>query len=113
MIVQEEKRGDAVVLSPEGALGEAPLKELEMCVARHEKGKVVLDLSRLTHINSQGVSFILNTWRRFARAKGRLVIAGVRGQVAEVFAVTRIHTFVPVAEDVDQAISRLDRGEES
>ena len=113
MIVHEEKRGDIVVMAPEGALGEAPLKELEESVGKFEQGKVVIDLSRLTHINSQGVSFILNTWRRFTRAKGRLVIAGARGPVSEVFAVTRIRTFVPMADDVGQAVALLERPAES
>lgn len=113
MIVHEEKRGDTVVLTPEGALGEAPLKEFEESVGKFEKGKVVIDLSRLTHINSQGVSFLLNVWRRFTRAKGRLVIAGARGQVAEVFAVTRINTFVPMADDTAQAIARLEHSAEA
>lgn len=107
MIYREEQREGCCVISPEGSFGEEPLHELEEAVTRHEKDRVVMDLAQVTRINSQGVTFILSAWRRLRRSGGGFILAAARGKVNEVFEITRIGSFVPMAGDVAEAVRRL------
>lgn len=103
MIVNEEEEGDIVFVTAEGALGEDPLYHLEEVMTRRAAGKAVLDLSRVTRINSQGVSFLLACLRRAQRSGGQFVLSGPRGRVNEVFDVTRLGAFIAIVSNRDAA----------
>jgi anti-sigma B factor antagonist len=68
------------------------------------RANVVLDLSGLQYISSAGLSSILAAAKRVQARKGRLAVAGLKGLVKEVFAITGFETVLPTYPDVETAI---------
>jgi anti-sigma B factor antagonist len=67
-------------------------------------GKVVLDLSGLDYISSAGLSSILGAAKKVQEREGRLLIAGLKGLVKEVFAISGFETLLATFPDVESAI---------
>jgi anti-sigma B factor antagonist len=65
---------------------------------------VVLDLSGLDYVSSAGLSSILGAAKRLEGRNRRLVIAGLKGLVKEVFAISGFETVLPSFPDVESAI---------
>jgi anti-sigma B factor antagonist len=68
------------------------------------RANVVLDLSGLLYISSLGLSSLLGAAKRVQARNGRLAIAGLRGLVKEVFAISGFETVLPTYPDVETAI---------
>ncbi|MFI5167074.1 MAG: STAS domain-containing protein [Thermoanaerobaculales bacterium] len=68
------------------------------------RANVVLDLSGLLYISSLGLSSLLGAAKRVQARSGRLAIAGLRGLVKEVFAISGFETVLPTYPDVETAI---------
>ena len=67
-------------------------------------GNVVLDLSGLDYVSSAGLSSILGAAKRVQGRNGRLVVAGLKGLVKEVFAISGFETVLPTYPDLESAI---------
>jgi anti-anti-sigma factor len=65
---------------------------------------VVLDFSGLDYVSSAGLSSILGAAKRVQARSGRLVVAGLKGLVKEVFAISGFETVLPTVPDVESAI---------
>ncbi len=68
-------------------------------------GNVVLDLSGLQYVSSAGLSSILGAAKSAQARGGRLAIAGLRGLVKEVFAISGFETVLSTYPDVETAIA--------
>ncbi len=78
----------------------------EQCSTWIDSGSanVVLDLSGLDYVSSAGLSSILGAAKRVQGRNGRLVVAGLKGLVKEVFAISGFETVLPTFPDVESAI---------
>ena len=68
------------------------------------RANVVLDLSGLEYVSSAGLSSILGAAKRVQSRSGRLAVAGLRGLVKEIFAISGFETVLPTYPDVETAI---------
>jgi anti-anti-sigma factor len=68
-----------------------------------EERRIVIDLSALDYMSSAGVRSILLLARQLKEVRGMLAIAGARGMVKEVFAITNLDSVFPCFETVGQA----------
>jgi anti-sigma B factor antagonist len=69
------------------------------------KGNIALDLSGLDYVSSAGLSSILGAAKQVQARGGRLVIAGPKGLVKEVFAISGFETVLSIFPDVESAIT--------
>jgi anti-sigma B factor antagonist len=67
--------------------------------------RVVLDLSRLTFIDSTGLTLAVTEYQRAAREGVELVLAGATENVLEVFRLTGLDVTMPMAPDVASALA--------
>ena len=65
----------------------------------------VLDLSGLDYVSSAGLSGILGAAKRAQARNARFVVAGLKGLVKEVFAISGFETVLSVFPDVESAIA--------
>ena len=106
--------GTLQVLRLSGRLDSAGSPELERSLRDALAGGrlvtgLVVDLSALDFISSAGLRVLLLAAKqlRAATPPGRLVMAGVRGNVREVFEMSGFLTLFPAADSVDDAVAQL------
>lgn len=68
------------------------------------RANVVLDLSGLAYVSSAGLSSILGAAKRVQARSGRFAVAGLKGLVKEIFAISGFETVLPTYPDVETAI---------
>ena len=80
-------------------------------IIRQKCGDVVVDLQRVSFVDSTGLAVLLNALRRLTRARRRLGVVIGDGAVKRAFDVTRLHWTFDVFADVDNALARSRGGE--
>lgn len=110
MKLSDEERSGVLVIRLAGprleAVGVPAFKE-EMA-ARIDKGhrKLVLDLSRIEFVDSAGLGAIVASLKRLG-PQGTLAIAGVKGAVGKLFALTKMDRVFPLYDSIDAAIAGM------
>lgn len=83
------------------ALREALIVAAELC------GKVVVDLSGVTFLDSTGLGVLVGAVKTRS-GHGSMCLAGPTGLVAKVLSVTRLDQVIPIHADVAAAVSASD-----
>ena len=112
--LSEREDAGTVVLTVGGELDVAAAPSLsdklnELIRLKH--GDVVVDLQRVSFVDSTGLAVLLNALRRLTRARRRMGVVIGDGAVKRAFDVTRLHWTFDVFEDVDGALARSHGGE--
>ena len=69
------------------------------------KRRLLLNLAKLTQVDSSGVGVIVDTYVSLKRQDGDLKLLCPRGRVLEVLTLFRLVTTIPSFEDEDQALA--------
>lgn len=69
--------------------------------------RLLLDLSELSYISSAGLRVILVAAKKMKAAGGKLVLAGLSAQVAEVFEISGFNRILDIEPDHASAEARL------
>ena len=92
-----------LMLGPEG-------QEFETLVANligQGYRQFVLDMSRVTHIDSTGIGRCIASLNKISKAGGKLYMAGATGQVRDGFRVTRLDRIFHFYDDVPAATAAM------
>ena len=112
--LSERDEVGAVLLTVGGELDMAAAPSLSDSlngVIRLKHGDVVIDLRRVSFVDSTGLAVLLNALRRLTRARRRMAVVIGEGAVKRAFEVTRLHWTFDVFDDVDDALARSRGGE--
>ena len=110
----ERDEDGAVLLTVGGELDVAAAPQLSEKlndVIRLKHGDVVVDLRRVSFVDSTGLAVLLNALRRLTRARRRMAVVIGEGAVKRAFEVTRLHWTFDVFDDADDALARSRGGE--
>jgi stage II sporulation protein AA (anti-sigma F factor antagonist) len=102
-----EQRGEAVVLAVRGPLIGAEAGRLRKRIAKALEGGadwLVLDVSGVPFLDSQGLELLVDTTERLIRAGKALRICGANEILAEVFDLTDVAPMLEQFGDVDAAV---------
>jgi len=105
--VRSRREGGAIVLSAEGEVtvfSSPALREVLRRAAEEKPGRLVLDLSQTSYIDSSGVATLVEALQSVNRHQGQLVLAGMNDRVRGVFEIARLHTVFRIASDVQEAL---------
>ena len=80
--------------------------DLEPAPGEEPPRKNILDLTACTFIDSSGLGMLVTHHVRCEKHGVRLIAAGLRPRVRQLFKITRIDTVIPIAETVDEAEAR-------
>ena len=67
---------------------------------------LVVDMSRLTFMDSWSLHAILTAWRALRSAGGTLVLAGPTGEVRRILELSGADTLVTIRDSVQEAVGR-------
>jgi anti-anti-sigma factor len=108
--VRTEVAGGVAVYRIVGRLDALTSPNLESAVGSALSGgnpRIIFDMAEVAFVSSAGLRVILKTAKQAAAAKGGLVIFGLQSAVNEVFEISGLQKFIPVASDETEARSRL------
>ena len=100
--------GDVLVLrfesSAELVMGSRELTELARCLPDPNDSKVVLDLSRVSRIDSSGLGELMRLYTHLVRAEGALKVVNPSPPLARVLRMTRIDSVLETHDDETAAL---------
>ena len=107
MNISFTERADQVVITlggddntPEGI--EELKKSFERVLARSSLPEVIVDITELYYLGSEGVGVIAAAHKSFLERQGRMILRNPTRQVARVFMVTRLDSFLNIQKDGPQ-----------
>ena len=110
MEMKIESSGDIRVARLSGDLGigeEALLAEKLQPLVGEPGSKLAIELSRMTSINSLGLSELINVVIRARLSRSRVVLVSPSKFVRGVFEVTRLDRWFEIVDDLDAAFATL------
>lgn len=69
-------------------------RELDAALTRRRSGKVVLDMSRLTFMDSSGIGVVLGRYRKVKEAGGRLSVRGLSDKMDRILRLAGVYTVI-------------------
>jgi anti-sigma B factor antagonist len=96
-----------VVASGEIDLATSPALRGALLVAAESSGRVVVDLSAVTFLDSTGLGVLMSGFKSLP-ASGSMCLVGANGIVAKVLRQTRLDEVIPVHENLEGALSKPD-----
>ena len=67
----------------------------------------VVDLSRITYMNSVGINFLIRLKRRAAEYGGQLVVCSASDKVKQLLEITKLRSRFSLTDTLDEAIKSL------
>jgi anti-sigma B factor antagonist len=111
MGVSVEKQGEIALVVPEGNYfggkeTDALEKSLKALQADENK-KMVLDLGKVSHLNSIAIGILVGTHTNYQKRGGRIVLCNVDRKIENVFVVTKLSFVFEVANTREEALAAL------
>lgn len=111
MAVRVEKLGDVVIVAPEGNFfGGNETDELDRTfkeLIASQNAKMVLDLGKVSHLNSIAIGLLVGAYTNYQKRGGRIVLANVDRRIQNVFVVTKLSLVFEVADTRQEALAAL------
>lgn len=101
-----ETDGDVLIIRADGGLNAQNAEEFVAKIRQLVDAglrKLIVDCSHLDYISSVGLAVLLRLHKQIAAHGGNLKVAGLKGMVAQVLAVTSLNKVFHLYPDVDQA----------
>ena len=109
MTVKEKTKEDIAILTVSGKLmGGNETKEVHKKVKNlisEGRKKVIIDLSRVRWLNSQGLGMLISCLTSLRNADGELKIAGATDRVNSLFMITKLITVFDSFKTIDEAVA--------
>jgi anti-sigma B factor antagonist len=80
------------------------LEELRREVLEQTDSRVIIDLSRVTKIDSAGLGQLMSCYSHLVRNQGSLKVVNARPEVRQVLDMTGISTLIPAFNDEQEAV---------
>jgi anti-anti-sigma factor len=111
MGVRVDRKGDIAVVAPEGNFyGGKETDELELAIKElqaAENKKMVLDLGRVSHLNSIAIGLLVSAHTNYQKRGGRILLANVDKRIQNVFVVTKLSLVFELADSREDAVKAL------
>ncbi len=112
MKISEEMKGDVLVLRLSGkVIGGPELMDLKTAfenAMNQERKKVLLDLGKVSWMDSSGLGVIVSGHTTISRAGGSLKILNATKKIHELFIITKLITIFETFTDEDEALKSFE-----
>lgn len=68
---------------------------------------VLLDMTKVSYMNSAGIGIIVDTFKKFRDQGGQLILCGLIPDINRLFEVTRLNRFIQIYPSVDDALHSI------
>jgi anti-anti-sigma factor len=82
-------------------------QELNVLVEKQDRRKLLLDMSKVTHLSSAALSVLLVLRQHVEKAKGILVISGLNKDLQKLFKLTSLHKIFTFAASEQEALEKM------
>ena len=109
MNITDERRGDVLVVRPEGRIDTNTSDELDRAlVGRIDGGarRLVIDMGGTDYISSAGLRVLLLAAKKLKGVSGQLVLGGMNPSVRQIFELAGFVAIFAIEPDVDRAVAR-------
>jgi len=72
--------------------------------------KLVIDLGKVTYLNSTAIGLLVSTHTTYSRNKGRLVLCGINKNINNIFVITKLTMVFEVVDTAQEAVKALSVG---
>jgi anti-sigma B factor antagonist len=111
-IQYSELKDNVRLIKLSGALDIHGVSDVEMDFVRICSGDnicVLVDLSKVNYISSIGIPLLVNSAKSLARQGGKMILVNPKRPVENVLEVTGIPLIIPIYQNVDTAVSELQK----
>jgi anti-sigma B factor antagonist len=110
MQISERRVGDVTILELEGRLilgdeGELPLRDCVNRLVAEQRTKILLDLRKVTRLDSAGVGMLVSKYLTAQRSGGRVKLLHLTSRSDQLMRITRLAGVVEVFESEDEALN--------
>jgi anti-sigma B factor antagonist len=114
MRISERTVGDVTVLELEGRLilgdeGELPLRDSVNRLVAEQKIKILLDLRKVTRLDSAGVGMLVSKYLTAYHKGGRVKLLHLTNRADQLMKLTKLATVFEMYESEDEAIESFGR----
>ncbi|MBM3285765.1 MAG: STAS domain-containing protein [Candidatus Eisenbacteria bacterium] len=117
MSLEKDKRGDVNVLAPHKDLsGGEETRELERAiqgVIAEGVPKVVVDLGRVSYINSAGLGTLVALHTSCRNRQGYLRLSRIGKRIKNLFLITKLNFVFETFDSVEEALAGVNRSDQS
>lgn len=82
------------------------MQEVDDAILNNNTG-LVLDLSKLAHLNSSGLTILIQILTKARKAGGEAVVVNVGKRIKELLIITKLNTVFTVMDTVKHAVNKL------
>ena len=110
MEIETKEQEGVVVLSISGEIDlyNAPeLKEAIQVLVEQKKNKIVVNLDRVSYVDSSGIGSLISSFSNLKKQEGSLRICNVVGSVRKVFELTKLTTFFDIDDTEADSVAAL------
>ena len=104
--VRAEHEQDVTILHLSGEidLRTSPrLRGMFLDLIDEKPARIILDLSRVSYVDSSGIGTIVELKRRAMRDQSPVVLVGLQNRVRSLFEITRLDKFFDITDTIDEA----------
>ncbi|MCX7709770.1 MAG: STAS domain-containing protein [Clostridia bacterium] len=77
-------------------------------LVRDSKGQtVIINMDGIIYMNSTGLGIIIDTYKKFKEANGRLVLCNLLPDIMNLFEVTRLNRFIEIYSNESEALNKI------
>lgn len=108
MKIKERQVDGVIILEVSGKIMGGPDAELFSSTLKqliHQgKPRVVVDLGKVTWVNSTGLGILISGYTTLMRNEGKMKLLNVSDRIESIFMVTKLHTVFETFKDEDEAV---------
>ncbi len=101
---------DPVIVEPQGEIdlhsSAAVREDLAPCLEQERK-QVVLDLSKVSYVDSSGLAVFIETMQKIQGYGGKFILCGLTAGVAQIFKIARLDQVFTIAPDREAALAQF------
>ena len=104
------KKGEVAVIKIEGSLDADTIGQFrQKSESFFSRGttKFIVDLSQLAFVDSMGLGLLISLLRRAREKKGDVKIFGLKGEVNDIFEITRLGKLFEIAASEEEALQKF------
>lgn len=110
MEIEKKEDGDISILGVSGEIDlyNAPiLKEAIQALIDEKRYKVVINLDRVSYVDSSGIGALISSFSNLKKFQGSLRICNVAGSVRKVFELTKLTYFFDMDNTEEESLATL------
>jgi anti-sigma B factor antagonist len=106
----EEQVGGAVMHLKGEFIGGTETEELKQSlhqIAESNKNFLIIDLEKVTYLNSTALGVLISAHAHFVKLNGKVILCNISKTLKNIFVITKLTLVFPIFETIDEAIKQI------